>query len=622
MSWDPKEIDEQMNAAWGRLMGSPPESEISGGSAGRGQPLQLAMQMVRRRHDREIAEMQELLESSEQVILDLRLRLKSAEEAAEVMRASFAQAQEEILNNEMEYKARIEEAQKALALQNESHLQESAGAHFKFEQIKKQLAKEQEKLQEEMQRHKSLQESWSRREEKLQRQTAELRDGLEKLEVESEKKREELRREITQKSSQIDQLRRKLEGAQQSAQETVHKLEQALQKTVEELLSERREKASMDERREDGLRKVKELEDHLAVTKATWEEERRQWRELWDRERSSWELQRREFLLWEEKLRKEREAWHKDLRIQEAKELGFAAQMSQVLKDSAEWLAKMTLLLKHFALKGGVAAPPILTAEPVPLRVSYAGAIKRTLWAACIAGLLGGVSAHVYRNYFHRIFLKSESAAEVDVPNAKAITFDGALLWIADYGGRLYALSPDRPKEFVHVVGLANRSSYRPVALSFGGDSLWSLDFGQGQALRHRPKDPSSAILSLSEAGNLATAIAFDGVYLWSYQPFENRLLRSVPNPQDPSFRTFSLGAGRIVTCMQWVGSDLWAYDSASAELIHYRFKEDSFKLLSSRKMDPEILAFTIVGKHLWALAPASREGGKPLLKKFKIIIP
>src|SRR3989338_2744359 len=121
MSWDPKEIDEQMNAAWGRLMGSPPESEISGGSAGRGQPLQLAMQMVRRRHDREIAEMQELLESGEQVILDLRLRIKSAEEAAEVMRASFAQAQEEILNNEMEYKARIEEAQKALALQNEGH---------------------------------------------------------------------------------------------------------------------------------------------------------------------------------------------------------------------------------------------------------------------------------------------------------------------------------------------------------------------------------------------------------------------------------------------------------------------------------------------------------------------
>ena len=109
-----------------------------------------------------------------------------------------------------------------------------------------------------------------------------------------------------------------------------------------------RRQESEDERVQ-AIEKISEVEGHCEELSRIWEEERRQWRELWDRERSAWEIQRLEISAREENLRKEREAWRADISAKDQVQVEFAEQLARNLRDTSANSEKLAVVMGRIA---------------------------------------------------------------------------------------------------------------------------------------------------------------------------------------------------------------------------------------------------------------------------------
>ena len=177
---------------------------------------------------------------------------------------------------------------------------------------------------------------------------------------ESAKARDELEKKCAR-------ISRECETVKESRQELEKRLagvKDAVEKTLAELFAERKAKAEAESDKQKYSVRIQELESALREAKANWEAERKEWRELWDRERSIWSAHRQEFAVWEERLRSERQAWNERLKGEEMKEMEYASQITKVLKESSEWSQRVAQILRLFASKG-IELPKIFVSEPV-----------------------------------------------------------------------------------------------------------------------------------------------------------------------------------------------------------------------------------------------------------------
>jgi len=569
------EIDRQLGELWKKASGKDYLPEQPYSSQRYSESHIETVQFLKNNFSKAESEWKRLLDVKEANIRDLSAQLDETRAHLGELRQHYQEAQEKLIGEELTLAVNLEESGKILDAQKKNHAGEVA------------LLKE-----------------------VLERTKIEMSGMSERIET-LRAEREEWRKKFIARTVEVSDLKDSASGFE-------HKLgdaKEAVEKTLAELLAERRTRQDAEKKIREAEKKAAEFESQLANAKANWEAERKEWRELWDRERSVWETHRQEFAVWETRLRSEREAWSAKLKEEEAKGLDYAAGLANTLKESSQWTEKVTQILKLYALKG-VQLPSVF----VPVNKSAVPALAAKsvsrLMALALAGLtvLGSFAwwLYDYRTKAHFTLLSRQS---LDLPAASGFAISGDGLWLADWDKGLILKDP-KDLATLRVLNGAGGEPFRPAAVAAFEGGAWALDMAQ---LRFIKKDVNSGKIleSVKTPGPAPQGVAWDGYNLWSFDAATGMLYRYGLDPASGVEAAFELPGLKSLAAMQWLDGTLWTLDSGNY-LRRYVFKDGAFSSVSSQKLNVPAASFWAGKGYFWTLAKTGNMSA-PEIGKYKM---
>jgi len=578
----PDDLSREIDRLWARVgsVSAEPSSASAipaAPSAGASVGAEVAWETVallKRQQRQSEANWRQTMDARDEALRVLRARLETAETELARLRSRSEGEDERILVEVLDARQKIEAAQKSAALAEERHAEERRTLEEALQSLRERLAAESS-------RARAADQRWQAREQQYLLDMKELQ-GL------------AARRE--KEASAGDKSVRALEAGMGEARN-------ALEKTLGELLLERKESERARGEREAALKKVEELRRHVDELSRIWEEERAQWRELWDRERSSWESKRVELSQWEENLRRERETWHAELKAKEAAHLALTDDLSGKIRETSQTAEKMTELISSFDRKSSdeAAREADASARAAASTLSFAAraaerAARRRRWAAAAAVVLLLAAAAVPAWRAASVW-RFELVATSPAPtaNPSALAFDGSLLWIADWGGALVAVDPADPRQVVRRAKPAPGGPYRPTAIAAGGGALWTLDAAQARLLRHSAAAPEKILAARPSPGPAPTALAFDGETVWSYDAIDRALTRH--GGDDAPAQSYALPDEAVPDAMAWADGRLWVHDAKGRRLLIYAIEKGRLTRAAVQPMpEPGVLGLAVSG--------------------------
>ena len=524
------------------------------------------MRFLRENFSKTESDWKSLLAGKDAQLRDLGAQLEETKAHLGEIKQHYQEAREKALNEEMATALNLEESRQVLETQKKNHAREITLLRELLERTKIELVN--------------------------------LQGRIDALRAE----RDEARR----KADLFSVEKADLADAKGGLEAKLADAREAVEKTLAELLSERKNRRDDAAKMKDLEVRVKELTGDLGTTRTNWDAERAQWREMWDRERSVWETHRQEFAVWEERLRSEREAWTFKMREQEAKGVESAAGLANVLKESSQWSEKVTQILKLYALKGVELPSVFVSAGPDTAFVKARRGVTRAL-AIGLAGLLllsvAGWQLYVYRAKAHYKLLAS---VPLDLPNPSglAVTKDG--IWLADWNKGL-ALKDIKDYSTLKLLPAPAGAPLRPGALSASDGGLWTLDMAQ---LRYARQDFKSGAIaeSVKTPGPAPQGAAWDGYSLWAFDASSGLLYKYGLDPASGASATYKLEDLKSLVSMQWVDGQLWVLDGKNT-LRRYALKDGFLKQASSQAFGKrQAAAFWADGNTLWSVEKADRK--------------
>ncbi len=549
--------------------------------------------MLKNQQRRREAALAEAVAAKDEALKHWRERAEAFQSEASELRARADGSEELGFAQLLDAQRRLEDAARTLEHERTVHEEERRALQAALEEAKARFVAE-------AARARDAETRYSRRE------TQNLID-LKDVQASAERRQNE--------AAQADESVRALKGSLSEAKN-------ALEKTLAELLLERHERVRVEEERARALKKTDEVERHFADLQKLWEEERAQWRELWDRERSTWEAQRQELAQWEETLRREREAWHGELQEKEKSHLVFTDSLTGKIRETtvaAEQVAsRMRALESREERDRAVAAQANVEAgRTTSLRA-------RRLRAAALAFAAAAVVAAAFPawRWASEWRYEAEATSPVTALNPTALAFDGRLLWVADWGGRISALDPADPRRAVREVAVPAGGLFRPTALAFGDGRMWTLDAARARLLRAQALHPETVVATVQSPGPAPTALAFDGASLWSYDAANRALYRHAGD--EATYQSYPIEDDVVPNAMAWVDGRLWLHDTKSRRIMIYALEGDRFELKESHPApDAATVGFTVQsgpeGRSVWALVGPSADRAQPALLRLKL---
>lgn len=592
---DRERLNRELAELWQRVRLSEPGPEASelgipassaGGPSSSSEMTQTLL-FLKRQHEREAGRWEELVAAKDRALRELSGRLKAAEgELLDVTERSRHQ-ESRLLDEVLKLSLKLEEFDRAAGGQREHWERE-------VQVLKGALGAARQALASELVRRRETEAEAAAKEGEDLAQIRELEASCARLAEDSRTRQEK-----------TNELLANLKEA-----------ESAIQKTLVELLEERRSRHAAEEERRKALEKVAEVESHFKELSKLWEEERSQWRELWDRERSTWETQRSEFAAWEGKLRGERETWQQEIRLQEGKVTRHLAQMGQALKYSTESSLRLGKLLRFLGLK-------LPESAELSLYKAFYRTRRRRL-AALAAGIVLALSSYPAYLWLGRVSLRLQASFPLEAANPTHLAYDGSLLWLAEWEGRLSAFSPEDPARALKSAEVRGAGPYHPISLAWSQDLLWSLDSAQGRILQHPWSDPSRVEVSAPAPGPATSALAYDGGRLWSYDA-AGRVLYRYERDIKARPAAFPVEVDMVPASMAWVGRQLWILDSKGHRLLRFKLRGEEVRLAGEQTIDPALLSFVVLPpsrpgeRTLWAVSGPSRGDPRITLRKYLV---
>jgi hypothetical protein len=586
----PEDLSREIERLWARLgpgADVPPAFTPPAGAIAGAEVAWETVGLLKRQQREREATWGQAFDAKEQALKVFLERCAALEAEVSELRGRVDGGEERMLADLLDARARLEGAAKALDEQRKRHDEERAALQSALEQARARAEEEAARL----------------RDSERKREAREAQHLLDLREFQSLADRRGA--EASQAVDSAAALKAGLSEAKN-----------ALEKTLAELLLERRARQDSDEERARALKRVEELQGRFGELEKVWEEERAQWRELWDRERSTWETQRQELAQWEERLRREREAWHAELRTKESAHTRFTDDLTQRLRDTT--LAAQQVDQRMRGLEARAESDRRASGAAAGRRESllvFARGAAAAAFAAAV--LLAGWSwSRAWR-------WTSESMAPVAASNPSAMAYDGNLLWIADWSGGLGAVDPADPRRAAASFLPPAGGPYRPTAVAFGAGVMWTLDAAQARVLRHPAGRPDKVLASRPSPGPAPTALAFDGASLWSYDAANRSFYRH--GDDEGSTKSFPLEGDAVPNAMAWRAGRLWVHDSKSGRLLVLAPREGRLAPVDSAPAPaPGLLGLafaTPVGRSasVFVLAGASAERSSPSLMKLRL---
>ncbi|MBI5247135.1 MAG: hypothetical protein HY923_08130 [Elusimicrobia bacterium] len=583
----PEDLNREIERLWTRLGTASTEAVVPWTPPSAGAELAWeTVAMLKAQQRRRESAAAEAIEAKEEALKHWRARAEAYQAEADEMRARAEGGQELEFAQLLDAQQRLESAARALASEKARHEEERRALQAALEESRARFAAEAARAREAESR-------WGKRE-------AQSLVDLKNIQTAAERRQKE--------AAEADQSVIALKGGLAEAKN-------ALEKTLAELLLERHERTRVEEERARALKKTEEVEAHFNDLQKLWEEERAQWRELWDRERSTWEAQRQELAQWEETLRREREAWHAELQEKEKSHLSFTESLSGKIRetsDVADKVAERMKTLESREARAGVEAGHALS--------SRARRTRAAVLVLAAAGLFA--AAYPAWHWAREWRYEPESVAPVSSPNPAALAFDGTLLWVADWSGRLVALDPADPRRSVREVAAPAGGPLRPTALAFGDGRMWLLDAARARLLRLSPQSPETPLLSLPSPGPAPTALAYDGATLWSYDAVNRALYRH--GADEATHKSYPIEEDVVPNALAWLNGRLWLHDTKSRRLMIYALENDRFTLKENHAAPDEAMAgFAVLqgenGLRLYVLAGPTAERSAPALLRLRL---
>ena len=549
--------------------------------------------MLKTQQRRRESAMSAALEAKEQSLAHWRARAEALQAESAELRQRAEGSDERVFKELIDAQHRLENAVRALQVERAEHEEERRRIEAALEEAQARVAAEAARAREAEAR-------WMKRD-------AQSITDLKDVQSSAERRQKE--------AAQADENARALKGSLGEAKN-------ALEKTLAELLLERKERERVEKERERALKKTDELQTHFDELQKLWDEERAQWRELWERERSTWEAQRQELAQWEETLRREREAWHAELQDKEKTQLTYTDSLTGKLRETtvaAELVAERMKMLEVREESDRV----LVAKAADELRKAAAIGARRLRWmAACAFALALAAAAPAAKRWAKQWRYMPQASAPVVTSNPTALAFDGSMLWMSDWSGSLLALDPVDPRRVVREIAPPAAGPYRPTALAFGGGLLWTLDAAQARLIAQRVERPVAMISSDPAPGPAPTALAFDGELIWSYDAANRALYRH--SAKEATHKAFSIGEGVVPNAMTWVEGRLWLHDTKSHRIMVYALENERLVLRENHPApDPAVLGFVVIpsksGRLLWALVGTSATHASPSLQLFQL---
>lgn len=574
-----KDIDKHLNDLWKKVAGSDYVPEASPLPPDIRQSNMETVRFLRENFSKAESDWKTLLTAKDSQIRDLNSQLEEMRAHLGELRQHYQEAREKMLNEEMSVALNLEESRQVLETQKKQHAREITLLKELLERTKTEMLS--------------------------------LQGRIDALRAERDEWREKFMTLSSDKAG-LDDVKAGLEAKLGDSKE-------AVEKTLAELLSERKNRRDDQAKMKEMEARIKDLTGQLSSAKSDWDAERTQWRELWDRERSVWETHRQEFAVWEERLRAEREAWTQKMREQEAKGVENAAGLANILKESSQWSEKVTQVLKLYALKGVELPSVFVSPSPDSKFVAARKGVARAL-AIGLAGLIlmsgAAWQLYVYRAKAH---YKQLSVAPLDLPNPSglAVTSDG--VWVSDWNKGL-SLRDSRDFAALRALPAPAGAPLRHGALAAASGGLWALDMAQLRYVRVNVSDGAVGA-AVKTPGPAPQGAAWDGYNLWAFDAASGLLYKYALDPSAGASATYQLDGVKTLASMQWVDGQLWVLDGRN-RLLRYELRDGAFRRLSEQEFSrSKALAFSVQGDTLWSLEKAGELAGGYELKKYSLKI-
>ena len=575
---DSKDIDRQLNDMWKKVSGrdfvpdaaSPLPPDIR-------QADRDTMRFLRDNYTKAETEWRALIAAKDGQIRDLNAQLEETRAHLSEIKQHYQEAREKAINEEMAAAVHLEESGKLIETQKKNHARELALLKELLERTKVEMVN--------------------------------LQGRIEALRKERDEWREKFTAQSVEKADLAD--------AKAGLDAKLGDSKEAVEKTLAELLAERKNRRDDQAKMKDLEARIKDLGSQLETTRTNWDAERVQWREMWDRERSVWETHRQEFAVWEERLRAEREAWTIKMREAESKGVQNVAGLAEMLKETTQWSEKVTQILKLYALKGVELPSVFVSAAPDQNFQKARRGVVRALAAGLAAMLLLGGAAWQIHAWRAKVHYKLVATVPLDLPNPSglAVTKDG--VWLSDWNRGL-SLKDQKDLATVRVLPVPAGEMLRPGALTASGDGLWTLDMAQLRYARQSPAD-GRVTDSAKTPGPAPQGAAWDGYNLWAFDASNGLLYKYGLEPAAGATATYALEGLKSLSCMQWVGGELWTIDTRNV-LRRYALADGAFRKVSQQDFGgARVSAFWADGGTLWTVEKAGELAGGYELKRYSL---
>ena len=199
-----------------------------------------------------------------------------------------------------------------------------------------------------------------------------------------------------------------------------------------------------------------------------------------------------------------------------------------------------------------------------------------------------------------------------------ALAFDGDNAWIADWFSQsLYEHSTDSwaVKRVIHF------PNEMPVSIAITPNSIWTVD-ASGRIVR-RLKNLDLTPVEHYDQLPETTAIAFDGLYLWTYNSASKRLSKRLTDSRLSEVASYPY-PGAQATALVFIHNSLWSLDAPDREILLHDINHPDHIIsktplpeYSNGKYVPTGLGFD--GKNFWTVAQSLPAGSaKAILFRHK----
>ncbi len=186
----------------------------------------------------------------------------------------------------------------------------------------------------------------------------------------------------------------------------------------------------------------------------------------------------------------------------------------------------------------------------------------------------------------------NETATFPTGSNPRGFAFDGADMWVTNFGGSTVTRirASDGAAVATYTVGLA------PYSIAYDGANMWVVNTGANTVTEVRASDGTT--VGTFPVGDIPRGVAFDGAHVWVTNEHD-----ATVSELDPATGAVlaTIAVGRRPESVAFDGTDLWVTSLDDAELTEIRASDGT--TLGNFPMGTSALSVTFDGTHLWVAA-------------------